>query len=383
MASQVPNIWPGSASFFPGDTPFGLYDSDSVFQADTEKVADWCAKRLGYPLVDIEMQQESFFACFEESVSEYSAQVNYQNIKDNIFTLKGESTASNLTHRNITPTQNNIVRLSDTYGTEAGAGGTVSWKRTSIAVTSNSQTYDLNELVADVSESGKAITIKRISYEAKPAISRYFDPYLGTGNNSEQFLDGFGWGNMSPAINYVMMPIYADLLRVQAIEFNDTIRKSSYSFEIINNQLRLFPIPDTNYNLWLEYVVDNDTSPISGSSGIGNISDFSNIPYNTMTYSQINEAGKQWVRKYTFALSKELLGIIRSKYGSIPIPGGDVSLDGDTLRSEAATEKDALVERLREDLEQTSRRNTMEREKEIAEFQQETLGRNPYPIYVA
>jgi len=383
VAEQVPNIWPGSSSFFPGDTPFGMYDTDTDFQSDIEKVADWCGKRLGYPLVDIELQQESFFACFEESINEYSAQVNYQNIKDNLFTLQGESTGSNLSHRNITPTQNNIVRLSDTYGTEAGVGGKVSWKRQKIAVTTNVQTYDLNALVSDVTESGKSITVKRLHYEAKPAITRYFDPYVGTGNTSQGMLDGFGWGAMSPAISYVLMPIYADLLRVQAIEFNDLVRKSSYTFELVNNQLRIFPIPDGNYNLWLDYVVDEDKSPISGSSGVGVVSDFSNIPYNTMTYSQINQAGKQWIRKYTFALSKELLGIIRSKYGEIPIPGGGVTTDGDTLRSEAATEKDSLIERLRTDLEATSRRNMLEREKEIAEFQQETLGRNPYPIYVA
>ena len=383
MAEQVPNIWPGSSSFFPGDTPFGMYDTDTDFQSDIEKVADWCGKRLGYPLVDIELQQESFFACFEESINEYSAQVNYQNIKDNLFTLQGESTGSNLSHRNITPTQNNIVRLSDTYGTEAGVGGKVSWKRQKIAVTTNIQTYDLNALVSDVTESGKSITVKRLHYEAKPAITRYFDPYVGTGNTSQNMLDGFGWGNMSPAISYVLMPIYADLLRTQAIEFNDLVRKSAYTFELVNNQLRIFPIPDGNYNLWLDYVVDEDKSPISGSSGVGVVSDFSNIPYNTMTYSQINQAGKQWIRKYTFALSKELLGIIRSKYGEIPIPGGGVSMDGDTLRSEAATEKDSLIERLRTDLEATSRRNMLERESEIAEFQQGTLGRNPYPIYVA
>ena len=383
MANQVPSIWPGSSSFFPGDTPFGLYDNDTQFQCDIEKAADWCGKKLGYPLVDIELQQQNFFACFEEAVSEYNAQINYQNIKDNLFTLKGESTGSNLTHRNITPTQNNIVRLSNTYGTEVGVGGKVPWKRTSISVVKDTQTYDLNALVSDVSESGKAITIKKLHYEAKPAITRYFDPYVGTGNNSQAMLDGFGWGNMSPAISYVLMPMYADLLRIQAIEFNDMIRKSAYTFELINNQLRIFPIPDSNYNFWLDYVLDESTSPISGSSGIGSISDFSNIPYNNMTYSQINQAGKQWIKKYTAALSKELLGIIRSKYGEIPIPGGGVSMDGDTLRSEASTEKDSLIERLREDLEATSRRNMLEREKEISEFQQETLGRNPYPIYVA
>jgi hypothetical protein len=101
-----------------------------------------------------------------------------------------------------------------------------------------------------------------------------------------------------------------------------------------------------------------------------------------MTYSKINEPGKNWIRKYTLALSKELLGSIRSKYGSLPGVKGDVSLDGDTLRTEGSTEKDQLVTQLREDLEATSRRNMMERENEIAQFQNEQLSKIPYGIYI-
>ena len=101
-----------------------------------------------------------------------------------------------------------------------------------------------------------------------------------------------------------------------------------------------------------------------------------------MTYAEINHAGKQWIRKYTLALAKELLGSIRSKYGSIPIPGGETNLDGDTLRNEATSEKENLLNQLREDLEATSRRNMLERQKDEAEFMNDTLNRIPYPIYI-
>ena len=117
-------------------------------------------------------------------------------------------------------------------------------------------------------------------------------------------------------------------------------------------------------------------------SGTATISDFSDIPYSSLVYSKINAAGKQWIRKYTLANAKELLGTIRSKYASIPIPGSETSLDGDTLRSEAATEKSELVTQLREDLDLASKRNLMEREKEISEFQQELINRVPLHIYI-
>jgi hypothetical protein len=379
-------IWPGSGSAVSGTTPFGLYDTDSEFQTEAPQFATWCARRLGYPIMDIELQDTQFYACLEESVSEYGAQVNQFNIRDNLFHLKGQSTSSNFTHRRVKPTLGENIFISEEYGSEALVGGTTEVKRTAVTVNSGSQTYDLNSLVADVSESGAAIEVKRVHYEARPAVTRYFDPYASTGFGTYNMLDGFGFGSYSPAITFVLQPIYADLLRIQAIEFNDQIRKSAYSFEIRNNQLRVFPIPTESGSLWIEYVKTSDRdNPLktrhSGSNDDSVVSDFSNANYDFMVYSNINDVGKQWIRKYGFALSKELLGIVRSKYGTIPIPNSEVSLDGDTLRAEATAEKEQLIEQLRENLEQTSRKALMEAQRDESDFQQETLRKVPYPIY--
>ena len=379
-------IWPGSGSAVSGTTPFGLYDTDSEFQTEAPQFATWCARRLGYPIMDIELQDTQFYACLEESVSEYGAQVNQFNIRDNLFHLKGQSTSSNFTHRRVKPTLGESIFISEEYGSEALVGGTTEVKRTAVSVNSGSQTYDLNSLVADVSESGAAIEVKRVHYEARPAVTRYFDPYASTGFGTYNMLDGFGFGSYSPAITFVLQPIYADLLRIQAIEFNDQIRKSAYSFEIRNNQLRVFPIPTESGSLWIEYVKTSDRdNPLktrhSGSNDDSVVSDYSNVNYDFMVYSNINDVGKQWIRKYGFALSKELLGIVRSKYGTIPIPNSEVSLDGDTLRAEATAEKEQLIEQLRENLEQTSRKALMEAQRDESDFQQETLRKVPYPIY--
>ena len=376
-------IWPGSSSFSASLTPFGLYDSDTDFTSSADKTAEWCAKRLGYPIVDVELQDIQFYAMFEEAVNEYGAQVNYNNIKNNLLIMKGQTTGSDLQQRNINPSSQFLVKLSEQYGTEATVGGNVTLHTGSIVVGSGSgQQYDLDALWGQVSESGKSIEIRRVFYQGSPAVQKYFDPYVGTGMGSQQLLDGFGWGNYSPAVNYLLMPMYDDLLRVQAIEFNDQIRKSAYSFQLINNKLRIFPVPTDEYRLHFEYYVKEDKNPVSGSRGIGEISDFSNIDYNNLTYSNINDAGKQWIRKYTLVLSKELLGSIRSKYGAIPGAKGDITLDGDTLRTEASSEKEAMITQLREDLEAVSRRNMMEREAEIAQFQNEQLQKHPYGIYL-
>jgi len=378
-------IWPGSGSAVSGNTPFGLYDLDSTFQSDAPKFADWSAKRLGYPIMAVELQDVQFYTCFEESITEYSSQVNQFNIRENLLSLRGQATGSNVTHKRVTPNFADAIRVSEQYGTEAGVGGTVDFKSGSISVHSGSQVYDLNRLYADVSESGAAIEVRKVYYEASPAVARYFDPYAGTGAGSYNMLDGFGWGNMTPAVQFMMMPIYADLLRIQAIEFNDQVRKSAFSFELRNNKLRIFPRPTSNYKLHFEYIIKSDREnplqvPYSGSANV--VSDYSNVPYDNMEYQFINDVGKQWVRKYGLALSKELLGMVRSKYGSIPVPNAETTLDGDTLRGEAATEKESLITQLRENLEASSRKVMLEADSEEATRLQEKLQKVPLPIYI-
>lgn len=379
-------IWPGSSSFSAGETPYGFYDSDTEFSGSgahsVDRFSDWAAKRLGYPIVAVEMQEQQFYACYEEAITEYSAQINQFNIKDNMLALQGQSTGSNITHTKVTPTFGRTVQLAEQYGTEAGVGGTIDFKSGSIDIVSGSQTYDLTALWANVSESGKAIEVRKVFYEGTPAITRYFDPYAGTGDGSYNMLDSFGWGNYSPAVQFMMMPMYADILKVQAIEFNDQIRKSAYSFELVNNKLTIFPNPTSNYKLHFKYLVKDDRNNTAQGTSTGVVSDFSNAPYNNMQFKFINDVGKQWIKKYALALCKELLGSIRSKYASLPIPNAETTLDGDTLRNEAVAEKEFLMTQLREMLEQTSRKALLEADKDEAEYLQEKLQKVPYPIYI-
>ena len=381
------SIWPGSSSFSSGDTPWGFYDADNEFTSSADKFAVWSARRLGYPIMAVELQDKQFYSCFEEAVSEYSAQVNQFNIRDNLLHLQGQATgsANNLTHKRVTPTMGRSVFLSKQYGTEAGVGGNVDYKRGSVSVTTGTQEYDLNALFADVSESGAAIEVKRVYYEGTPAMQRFFDPYATTGYGTVNLVEGFGFGSYSPAVSFTLMPIFEDLLRVQAIEMNDSIRKSAYSFSLTNNKLRVFPDPTEDRKLHFDYVLasERDNPLFTEHSGsVDVVSDYSNVPYDNMQYQFINDVGRQWIRKYGLALTKELLGMVRSKYGSLPIPNAETSMDGETLRSEAAAEKEQLITELRESLEQSSRKMMLESDKDEAEFLQEKLAKIPFEIYI-
>jgi hypothetical protein len=381
-----PMIYPGSSSFFPGQTPFELYDNDLQFANDAPKVALWCARRLGYPIQNVELIDENIYACFEESVSEYSSQVNQYNIRNNLGTLMGNAMGTNYSQKMVEGTNLSIlIGLSDSYGTLVGVGGNVDIKKGSIPLVQGQQEYDLMELFADEVEDGKKIDVVRVYYEGTPAINRFFDPYSVSGQGTLNLIDEFGFGSFSPNAQFVLMPIYEDLLRIQAIEFNDQIRKSAFTFNIVNNKIRIFPVPSSTSQmtrLWFDYTVREEM--IAGTTTIKDnvVSDYSDIQYNFIPYQNINDVGKQWIRKYTLALVKELLGAIREKYSTVPIPGSEISLDGASLRAEAQTEKDQLIEQLRENLEEVSRKNQFENRNTEATQMQEMLQKIPLAIFI-
>jgi len=377
-------IWTGSADFTSGSsTPFGIFDSDSSFTSDAPKVASWCAKRLGYPIIDIELLGENFFAVFEEAASEYSSQVNQFNIRNNLGSLEGQATGANYTGQSVLGSElNNITTIAETYGNFANVGGRTDIKKNYITVGTGSQEYDLQTLFADVSESGERIDVTKVFYETTPAINRFFDPYSVSGQGTLNLIDEFGFGSFSPAAQFILMPIYEDMLRIQQIEFNDQIRKSAHTFNIVNNKIQIFPKPTSEYKLWFEYQVVKDRRENSTIITPNVVSDYSNIGYNFAEYNKINDVGKQWIRKYTLALAKEMLGAVREKYNTVPIPGSEVSLDGAALRAEAQTEKDSLIEQLRENLNEVSKKQRMENEAAMVEQQQQVMTRVPLNIYV-
>jgi len=238
-------------------------------------------------------------------------------------------------------------------------------------------------LYTDVSESGKFIQVQKVYHFAPPAIVRYFDPYAGTGTGIQSLMETFGFGNYSPGVNFMLMPIYFDTLKIQAIEFNDQIRKSAYSFELIdNNRLKLFPVPRRNETLYFDYIVKEDRNNVIRNTSPNLVTDISNVPYININYESINAPGRNWIFRYTLAISKEMLASIRGKYSTVPIPGSEVTTNAGDLRSEAAAEKTALIDELKLMLEESSRAKYLEREASISQNTQDVLTKVPYPIYI-
>ena len=375
-------IYNGSPVWSTGLTPFGFYDSEPEFQADAVKVAKFCAQRLGYPLTDIELQDMSFFTAFEEAVTTYGNELYAYKIRDNQLSLEGLSTGSNLNTSIISPSFEPVVKLTEQYGVEAGTGGNIPYYSGSMPLTASVQDYDLAAWALNESITG-SIEIKKVFYGPNPAVTRFYDPYVGTGFGTMNMFDSFGFGGMSPAINFLMMPLNYDMQIIQQIEMSDQIRRSNFSFELKNNKLKIFPIPTSGSgNVWFEYIKRDDRINQSVNDQPSKVSNVSNTPYTNPTYSQINSVGRQWIFEYALAVSKEMLGYVRGKYGTIPIPDSQVTLNQSDLISAATTEKTSLIERLRIYFDETSRKSLLERRAQEAEFKQTELQQVPYTIYI-
>lgn len=391
----IPAIfWPGSGSV-PVTSSLGIYMNDTQFQIDAPKIATWVCSRLGYPIFNIEMVDTQLYDCFEEAITEFSAQVNEFNLRENMMALQGQSTGSNLSGALIAQNPlSYVIELSQAYGTEAGTGGKTDWKHGYIDTVPGQQSYDLQQLWGAVSESGKRIEIRRIFHERSPAISRggfgFGDVGTGATDGTNNLLGEFGWAGYDGGLNaigaagagsgFLIMPMYETLLRTQAIEFNDQIRRSQYSFEIQNNKVRFMPIP-SGERIHFQYTVKDER--LANGLVVGNyITDFSNAPYNNIAYTKINDGGKRWIRKFTLALAKETLGRILSKYERIPTPNNEMTLDGSALRQEATAEKEELWGQLRESLAEAGRSKQLEKMSENEDHSQDILRKVPNIFYI-
>jgi hypothetical protein len=399
-------IWPGSSSFAAvsasyyntpstgsSPTPFGFYDNDAAFKTDANKVANFCARRLGFPIENVELQDLNFWTAFEEAVTVYGNELYAYQVRENMLNIEGlPITTPVLNNTQITPNMGNIIRISEQYGEEAGVGGNTNWYSGSVILTASIQDYDLDVWAQQNGITGSDLEIQRVFYQGVPASATY---YYGGGIGL-----GAGWGGFFGALggvagygaanNYLVTPLSYNVAAIQEVELGNDILFSAYSFQLINNKLRIYPVPtdgDTGAHYWFQYLLkserlENSLASGSGVSGSGLITNVSNAPYANPVYAQINSIGRAWIFEYTLALSKEMLGYVRNKYSQIPIPGAEVTLNGDTLTASAQTTKDALITRLREYFDQTSRQSMLERRAAEADFSQNELNKTPMTIFI-
>jgi hypothetical protein len=372
-------------------------------------------KKLGGDVVDIELTPSNVYASYEEAVLEYSYIVNLHQGKNVLSNVLGSATASFDSKGNIQtgPSGSNLKypryslgysrRVGDAAAAAGGFGGTVPQYSASFKTVQDQQDYDIQAIIksasdSGVDESGKAVSysgqvgnkrviITRVFYKTPRAMWRFYGYYGGigvVGNYST-------YGQFADDSTFEVIPTWQNKMQAQAYEDSIFTRTSNYSFEIINNKLRLFPTPShygfndgLNDRFWVKFYVDLEPYALDGTTdtGIEGVNNMNTLPFDNVPFININSIGQQWIRKYSLALCKEMLGQIRGKFTSIPIPGESVTLNHSELLSQAKEEQASLRDKLREMLAETGYNALAKQDQEIADAATNVLKITPLPIFV-
>jgi hypothetical protein len=373
-------------------TPFGVFDADVQFQHDADAMVDFVRRKLGAPVMKAHIYENQVYASFEEASLEYSAIVNSYQAKSVLTTFLGAPTGSLQGSENKYVIQNLEFenQMAEPYGDAGPFTVNTSTKMysASIDLSIGQQKYDLDALLATHSSGSGRIVIKKVFHFSPVSAYRFF----GTTSGLNYLNNQFGFESYTPETIFYLLPIWEDILRGMQFKSSNNVRRSNYSYEINNNVLTLYPPPTNNIPLWIEWCYPSDPtkptviSSVSGStvenprySGVSNLS---NIPFGNIVYSNLNSISKTWIRNMTFAYAKEIEGQIRSKMATIPIPNGDLTLNGPELIADARTTQDRLREDLKAMLDSMTYDKLATIEAEKATALAEVIKNVPLGIYI-
>jgi hypothetical protein len=370
-------------------TPFGFFDSDADFQSEADGLVKFVKRKLGDDILSVELTKKQIWACFEEATLEYGKIINEYQAKSQMATLMGTPTGSNHQNKYLHQSLDFFLRLSQPYAQEAAIGGGVhNTISGSLQLSKNIQDYDIYENLVDGNGNkifssslnpGGKMKIYEIFHFSPQAAYRFFD----TTSAINYLNNEFSFESFTPETVFYVLPTFEDVLRGGQLGLSNRVRRSNYSYRTSGTQIRIFPTPtqDLPPKLWFrvgfqskpDEAAFNDPT-IYGTNSLATVS-FGNIQYKF-----INSIGRQWIREYTLALSREILGLVRSKFGTVPIPGGDLQLNGSDLISQAREDKEKMYTQLKELLETMTYDKMLETEASKVDNLMKVLKSVPVPM---
>ena len=376
-----------------GPTPFGFFDSDATFQTEADAMVLFVKRKLGDDVLSVELTKKEIWACFEEACCEYSRLIHETKITSELTNFLGLATGSiDITNKYAKRTLEYMLRLAEPYATEAFVGGSHNATLGYIDLVAGKQDYDIYSEVKN-SETGVGV------YESLASGSKgklkvvevfHFEPlaaqtFLLNASNITNFLaTNFNYESYVNSTVFYVLPVFEDVLRRGMLETAFRVRRSNYSYEILGTKLRIFPIPTTDLQTGKLFIklmpASNPLNPAYHDDSIYGVSGPSNVPLGNIPFRTINQPGKQWIRQFTLALCKELLGLIRSKFQSVPIPNADLQLNGEALISQGREDKDKLTTQMKEFLANLTYQKLMEADALAAENLNKQLRYIPMPL---
>ena len=404
----------GSTAEVAAAVPFGIYTGSADFISGAATQVAYTYRKLGGDVIDIELTRANIYSSYEEAVLEYSYIVNLHQGKNVLSSVLGNTTGT-FDHKGdlkTGPTGVNLTyprfqvgygkKVADNMAAIGGFGGTISQYSASFKPVTNKQDYNLQEIVNDASTSGvdsagnavpfsgavdgKRIIVTQVFYKSPRAMWRFYGYYGGIGAVGNMST----YGQFSDDSTFEVIPAWQNKMQAMMYEDNIYTRTSHFSYEIISNNLRLYPNPgywdfsDLD-RVWLRFYVDDqnaweeNSEFTDGTQGVNNLN---TIPFDNIPYKNINSMGKQWIRKYALAVSKEMLGQIRGKFTTIPIPGESVTLNHSELLAQSKEEQQQLKDKLHEMLKEVEYKELVKYDSETSEATATIYKGSPLPIFV-
>jgi len=357
------------------------------------EIVKWVRYRLGEPKLTVELDNQQIYAAFEEANIEYGAIINRflaRNWLANYMGLTKDFDGDNFSNKLPHQTLSFLRRLSQGFATEAGIGGVYNKRRAFTTIVGGTSDYDLlNDFTDDATSttisayldslSQSTMTLRDVWHTEPTTMYRYFDPYSSINSMSQEFQ----YESFNMETTFQVMPIWTDILRAGMLETNDRVRRSNHTFNIVGSRIRLLPEPTKSLKIWIDYTPELDPfAPdfaVGGDSSTAGISSIADVPFRNIPYDEMNQSARRWVRQMCLAISMDMLGRIRRKFQTIPIPNSEVTLDGEQLVAEANERITELKENLREELDETSNVKLMEQEAQMAEHIEAQWQRVPFP----
>lgn len=387
-------------------TSFSFFDSDPAFQSEADSMVTFVKRKLGDDVLSVELTKKEIWTCFEEACCEYGRLVHEMKIQSELINVLGLPTGStDLT--NIYPRQSLefLIRQAEPYAGEAFLGGPYDARLGYLDIKDGVQDYN----IYDIKDATSGSNYGQNMWLSIPSGSRgrmkiaevyHFEPIaaqaslLNASNVTNFLASNFNYESYVNSTIFYVLPVFEDILRRGMLETAFRVRRSNYSYELIGSNLRIYPIPTLQSQLGKLYIKvfpqpSNPLNPnsiggtLSGSTGdstLYGISGPNNMPFNNLPFNTITQPGRQWIRQFTLALAKELLGLIRSKFQTIPIPNADLQLNGEALRTDGREDQNRLRDQIKEWLAKLTNQALMEQQANLAESMQKQLKYVPFPL---
>ena len=367
-------------------TPFGIFDSDADFSSEADQMVTFVKRKLGDDVLSVELTKKQIWGNMEEASLEYSSILNQYQAKSQLVNFLGFATGSmsGAEEKYVRDNLAYLTRFAEPYAMEAGVGGSYNTMSGSIELEMGRQDYDLYQELKDSAgnqifdDTKGKLKIVEIFHFNPQAAYRFFD----TTSAINYLNNEFSFESFTPETVFYILPVFEDILRAGQLDLSNRVRRSNYSYEVSGTKIRIFPTPTSDTKkLWIRVRQYADPlAPAYKDDTIHGVSNMSNIPFGNLTYSRINSIGKQWIRQYTLSLSKEQLGLIRAKFGNIPIPGGEVTLNGSDLISQGREDQKDLKTQLKEMLDTMTYDKLSEIQATRAEQMNKQLRYIPMPL---